>query len=522
MKDIETLIQQGKLEEAENLALRLRVPDTTRVSILATIEMRRGDFQKAEVLFERVLVADPKHVVASGNLGQLLAGQGKFKRALPLCEYAATSAPKNEIYALNFAGCLADCDRVGDALEVLRPFSEVEKPTLRVLVALASLYRANLQGEIALEFLQRAQDLYPGDAGAEQSYADVLAELDPSEASKAFKAVEKRAKNLISLRWNWSFVELRLRNFRKGWQLYEYGLEEKIGKVGRPLPGVVRMFDKVTDLEKLDPEKYTLFTCEQGIGDQILFLGCFPQVIERFPKSMLVAEDRMIPVLQRSFPKVQVVTYGFAYSLSRQQDRLNGIFPIGSFQKSFRNSVAAFKKTRSSYLQPDLARVEKYRNAIVKRRPAKTIIGIAWTGGHWDRQKKTKSVPFEAFRHLMSDPQYTFVALQYGDVSADKAYAEANQLPVTFIEGIDFKKDLDGWFALSCACDRIISVSTALIHFAGAAGKRVDVLMGTTQGPFIWGLEDGPSIAYQDVHTWRRRDGEDVGDFMVRMREALL
>jgi hypothetical protein len=60
------------------------------------------------------------------------------------------------------------------------------------------------------------------------------------------------------------------------------------------------------------------------------------------------------------------------------------------------------------------------------------------------------------------------------------------------------------------------------VHFAGAAGKRVDVLMGTTQGPFIWGLEDGPSIAYQDVHTWRRRDGEDVGDFMIRMREALL
>ena len=522
LKEIEKKIVSGRLDEAEQLTHALSIPETTKVAVLATIEMKRGNNQKAEVLFERVLSQDPNHLIAAGNLGQLLAAQGKFKRALPFCELAYKAALKNELYALNYAGCLAEADRIPDALAVLLPFVDSESPSLKILVSATAMYRANLQASEALLLLERAQSLYPDNPEVEKAAADVLAELDPKEASKAFRVAEGSATNKVALRWNWSFVELRLRNWRKGWELYENGLDEKVGKIGRPLPGLVRVFERVTNLNELDPDKWTLFVCEQGIGDQVLFLGCFRQVLSRFPKSLLICEERLAPLLQRSFPEVQVASFGFAYSISSQSRRLNGVFPIGSFQKDFRGSTKRFKDTRSAYLVPASPRVEKYRKLLEEKAGGRTIVGISWSGGHWDRQKKTKSYPFELFGGLMSNPKYCFVCLQYGDITKEKELSKSLNLPVIFIAGMDFKKDIDGWLALAFSCDRIISVSTALVHFAGAVGKRVDVLMGNTQGPFIWGLEDGPSVAYLDVHTWRRGSNEDAKSFFSRMENLLL
>ena len=522
MKELESLIVEGKYDEAENLAMATKMPAATRATVLATIEMRRGAHQKAEVLFLKALSLDPEHALALGNYGQLLASQSKFKQALPRCEAAFKRFPKNEIYALNYANCLADADRMPEGIELLRPFANADKPSIRVLTGLSALLRANLEPEEALSVLERAQSLYPEEKELERSIADVFSELDPYKASEIFGKVEATAKNKVSLRWNWSFVELRLGNFKKGWELYENGLSEVIGKIGRPLPAVVRVFTPCTRLEELDPSKFTLFICEQGIGDQVLFLGCFQRVIKQFPKAVLIAEDRMLPILRRSFPNISVETFGFAYSMAAQKHRLNGAFPIGSFQRNFRDSAEAFRKFQEPFLSWDKDKSAKYRRAIENRRGKKELIGIAWTGGFWDRQKKTKSFPIEAFGRLMKDDRYSFIALQYGDVSIDKKFCEESGLPVTFFSGVDFKKDLDSWLALACACDRIISVSTALVHFAGAAGMRVDVLMGSTQGPFIWGLQDGPSLPYRGVSTWRKTRSESAEEFFDRMREKLL
>ena len=44
---------------------------------------------------------------------------------------------------------------------------------------------------------------------------------------------------------------------------------------------------------------------------------------------------------------------------------------------------------------------------------------------------------------------------------------------------------LDDWVAIAAACDGIISVSTALVHFAGAIGQKVAVVMPGNKGPGI-------------------------------------
>ena len=517
LKKIEALANAGEYAEADRVAKTSNLKPGVLAAVLGTLALKQGDQQTAEVYLLRSLEIDPNNSVAKGNYAALLVAQKKFKKALPLVEAACKGLPKNDGFAMTYAACLADSDRFSDATEVIRPFTLAEKPKLSILVTFASLLRADLKAEAALEVLDRVQGLYPDDPEAERALGDAYAELDPRLAQEVFLKVSKRMPDSLNVQWNSSFVELRLGNFKKGWKLYEAGLTDKIGKIGRPLPAQVKGLPMITDLDALDPDKWTLLSAEQGLGDQVLFYGCVEEALKKMPKVALIGEDRMVALLQRSFPQLGVYTYGFAAGLTRQGNRINGVFPIGSLMKYYRNTEQSFSKHRRSYIVNDGQQTTKYRDTLLAKLPGKRLIGISWRGGYWDRQKRTKSFEFELFGRLMSRPDCHFIALQYGDVKEERELARKNGWPVSFIEGIDFKKEIDNWVALACACDSIISVSTALVHFAGAAGKRVDLLIGDHQAPFIWGLKEGASLPYAGINIIRKVKEETPEQFFDRV-----
>lgn len=521
LKKIEVMINEGSFSDAIAALEKAKLPQAIYLSTRGTIAQKQEQTQEAEVFHLKALEIDPNSVLSNGNLAAMLLAQGKKRRALPYAEKAYKLLPSNENFALTFAACLMDADRTKEAVEILSKLCEKEKPKVGHLVSYASLLRADLRADEALLVLERARKLYPDDPEAERGIADVYGELDQYEASRAFDKARERSPENLALQWNSSFVELRLGNFVKGWDLYEAGLTDKIGRIGRPLPAQVKQYPLVTNLDDLDPKKWTIFTSEQGIGDQVLFLGCLRSALQRFPKSILISEDRTQPVYARSFPEIGVYTYGFAATLSGQRDRINGVFPIGSLMRAFRRNAASFSAHPQPYLTPNPERVEKLRAKITGHLKDMPVIGISWRGGFWDRQKRTKSFEFELFGKLAAEKGVRMVCLQYGDIKEEQELARKNQWPITFISGLDFKKDIEGWFALACACDRIISVSTALVHFVGAAGKRVDLLLGDYQAPFIWGMNEGPSLPYPHVTIHRTRKSEGPEELFKRIGATL-
>ncbi len=522
LKEIEKLIQSGNLEEAQKKTEQLAAPKATKLAVLASIAFKANDFQKAEVLFERALEADPNNILAIGNYGQLLVSQKQLNRALPFCEKVHFAELNHEGYLLNYVACLAHVDKFEKAIEVTKNFIERNpKNSLNVKLTLASVYRAFLRPKEALEVLNNALETHGDEPELERAIADAYAEIDPKVASEAFAKAITKTKKPLPLKWNWSFVELRLQNFKLGWELYEAGLDEKIGRVGRPLPAVMRQFRRVTMIEDLDEQKYTLLTAEQGIGDQILFMSVLNDMLPKIAKPILICEERMIPIVKRSFPDVEVKTYGFANSISSQQERLNGVFPIGSLMKYCRNRKEDFISNRKNYIKINQNRTEEYKELIEKKYPGKKIIGISWSGGFWDRQKRAKSLDFNELIGLLEMEGSIYVSLQYGDVAEYKKIAIENKLPLVFFDGIDFKKQIDEWIALSNACEKIISVSTALVHFAGAAGKEVQLILGESQSPFIWGLEEGNALPYENVKIYRPRKAESRPEYLKRLKESL-
>jgi tetratricopeptide (TPR) repeat protein len=519
LKDVEQQLQLGNFAEAEALAHQLKVDPLTKLAVVASIATKQGEHQRAEVLFQRVLSKHPNHGLAQANYAKLLISQKKFKAALPYAERAFKSAPSEEHLALAYVQCLADADRFSDAVGVLQPFVAKDKPTLGAYVSLSSVYRANLDPLAALDTLTRAMEFYADDVELQRALADVYAELDPELASEKFDELEGKTDN-PQLTWNRSFVELRLEKFEVAWDHYEAGLTEKIGKIGRPLPAQLKGLPMVTDFADLDAEKWTLFSAEQGLGDQVLFLSCMGEALNEVSKAAYIGEERLLPIMRRSFPSIECFPYAFALNLEKQLHRLNGVFPTGSLPKHFRRTTSAFKNSKFPYLRPNQELVEQYRAKIKAQVGDRRLIGISWRGGFWERQRRTKSFELALFSELMKHSDTYFICLQYGDISQEKVYRKEKNLPMFFVDGIDFKKDIDSWFALICACDGLISVSTAAVHFAAAAGKPVDLILGDGQSPFVWGTREGQSLVYPSVLIHRKHKDECAEEYFTRIARS--
>jgi hypothetical protein len=295
-----------------------------------------------------------------------------------------------------------------------------------------------------------------------------------------------------------------------------------VGKIGRPIPVLFNPeFRKINPMT-FDKDKWTFAVCEQGIGDQVLFLGAFQKFITDYPKTVLIAEKRFHSILKRSYPDVPIYGYGFGPLLDSNYKNSNGYIPIGSIQKMYRGSVEDFEKSKSIYLQNDEVKTKKFKEILLTKTGAKKIIGFSWKGGFWERAQRTKTIELELWDPIFQNDEYIFVSLQYGDTTKEKEYLTSKFKNVRWIDGFDFKKDIDSWFSLICACDDIISVSTALVHFAGAAGKSVNLLLSDKGAPFIWGLERDQSIAYQNVTIHRKKIDQSIENFFDKVSNDVL
>jgi Tetratricopeptide repeat len=522
-KKIEDKLKDKQYKAAHELADKLRAKNSSAgLAYKGLIYLKEGNFDEAEdVLLESYQINSKQHL-ALANLIPVYLKKKDSKKALAYGEQAYKLFPDNQSIYVNYAAALLNEQRHKEAIEILEKHLDETNPNMSVLSGLISGYRGVFDqkrveylGNLASKFFADNHDFI-------RLNADSLAERSPQDALKEFqRALEKDPGNICT-KWNMSLVQLRLGMFEEGWKNYDFGLFDEVGKIGRPIPKLFCGISRVLDPNQLDREKWTVAVCEQGIGDQVLFFGCFHKFIEDFPKTIVIAEARFAPILQRSFPGIAIYIYGTGPLFMRNHSLINGYIPIGSIQKKYRSTEEKFLNHRTSYLIPDQKKVERYRSILKAKTNNARIIGISWKGGYWERAQVTKTLPLEHWDPILSDQRNIYVSLQYGDISSDKRYLTQKYRNLRFIDGIDFKKELDNWFALICACDQIISVSTAAVHFAGAAGKCVDLLLSDKGAPFIWGLEHSESIAYEKIRIHRKNKNESMETYFSNVAQKVL
>lgn len=219
-----------------------------------------------------------------------------------------------------------------------------------------------------------------------------------------------------------------------------------------------------------------LILADEGLGDEIMFASCLPEVTQRAQSCIIECDPRLRALLHRSFPNLHVV----GTNRESNTDWLRGL-PTPSWQifagdlpGLFRRDDSAFLSS-SGYLKADPERVAYWRHRLLSLPGAGPFIGVSWRGGITGTRTMARSISTEQWAQILGTPGVRFVNLQYGNYRPElEALQKAHG---TLIHDFpDAIADYNETAALVCALNLVVSVCTAIVHLSGALGCSVWVL----------------------------------------------
>jgi hypothetical protein len=262
-----------------------------------------------------------------------------------------------------------------------------------------------------------------------------------------------------------------------------------------------------------------LLLSEQGIGDQVMFASCLPDLLKGGGQSYVECDVRLVPLLMRSFPQITAIAKTIAPDALPPIDACDIVEYMGSLPRFLRRRVEDFPRA-NRYLRPDPDLAAKWRSQFARLGGALKV-GISWHGGRDTETRRRRSIPLELWEPIFKVPGVRFVNLQYGAAAADAAEAR-RRFGISLDDGTDCDPllDLDGFVAKIAAVDLVLSVDNSTVHLAAAIGTPVWTLL-----PFApdwrWMLEAETTPWYPTMRLLRCRAVDSWTELLRRAARRL-
>lgn len=262
---------------------------------------------------------------------------------------------------------------------------------------------------------------------------------------------------------------------------------------------------------------------EQGIGDEISFASCLPDLIRDSKSVTIECDGRIEKLLARSFPTCKV--HGTRYKKDgagkpmlpawRSQQKFDARVAIGELPQFYRNKKEAF--TGESYLVPNPQMVMQWR-VLLDSLGTKPKIGIAWTGGLPHTAQRKRSVTLDTYGPLFKSFDADWISLQYKEPDV----AEAEHKYNVKIHDWDWGTrvyDYDQTVALISQLDLVITVCTTVVHAAGGLGKECWCLVPSH--PMWRYLASGEWFPWSNAVSLYRQKGREwpTGILLGKLRD---
>lgn len=305
-------------------------------------------------------------------------------------------------------------------------------------------------------------------------------------------------------------------DFKQGLGLYESRLErDKTAQValmrkkyGREWKG----FDEERPLKRL------IVTCEQGLGDTIMFCRYLSLLHQRGIETLLFVPQALEGLL-RDYADIGKVTT----TLSSVVDGdlwcplLSLPHRVGTEQDNIPRSIP--------YITPDRADVESWKKRI-QADSNKFTIAIHWQGNpRFEKSiyNRGRSIPLSELSQVFEDFDHSEVELlsiqkHYGSdqllTSSIKSYLVKGQ--DEFDNSFDFK---DTASAIAC-CDLLVSADSSVVHLAGAMGIPTYVALNWIP-EWRWGLQSKTSVWYESMILFRQKSKNQWSGVISDIRKTL-
>ncbi len=467
------LYRQGQLKEsAEHYreALRLRPGQAAAHVNLGNVLSKLNDLDGAMTQYQTAIACQNDCTDAYYNLGNACLAREQFDDARRHYETTLSLSPAHSL-AWNNLGLVHQ--RQGLPEEAIRCYQralDIKPDGIEPRLNIASLARDDMRLEDALAALDKAVELQPDAPGPHRERA---------------------------------ILQLFMGNLEHGWEEYEWRWQGGEGMVPRSFSYPLWRGESLTG-------KTIFVHAEQGVGDEIMFASCFPDLIARAERVVIGCAPRLAPLFQRSFP--DAIIHGGAQNENpawlAELEPIDVQVPAGSLPRYFRRTLGDFP-ARLRYLVADAARIQEWRTRFMSLGEGLKV-GISWRGGHLPRVARRRSTTLDQWAPtLFGIPGIRWINLQYG-LRDDELEKIREQTGVTIHHWPDADplKDLDDFAAQVAALDLVISVDNATVHMAGALGVETWVLQPFSPD-WRWIVCSDDSPWYASLKQFRQHQPSD-------------
>ena len=471
IKQLVNFYNEGQLSRVVELALSLtkKYPGAYIIwNILGAAHKKLGEVELASEAFKRVTELSPNYADGFNNLGVMLKDQGEFDKALEAFEKAISLKPNYSEAYNNMGNSFTAQKKFDIAIKYFKKAISLNPNYANAFFNLAVVFKDQGKLDEAILAYNKSISLKPDYAEAYNNLGNVFKDKGKlSKSSEAFYKALSIKPDHADAHLNLSFALLNAGKIKEGLDEYEWRFKTNKFK------SYERHFSKpLWDGKKNLKGKRILVWCEQGIGDTIAWSSCLPFISSQAKHCILECQQKLVPLLRRSFPNVEVKPENRNLDLDR--DDFDYHLPMGSLYRYFIHEIEANDKILS-HLVPDPLRVEYWRERLMSLGKG-PYIGISWKSSDTSGNRTNNYPPLSEWSPILNIPNVTFINLQYSDYSNDLIKIK-DEFGVTVhnFNDLDHFNNIDDVAALCSALDMVVSIQNSVPLISSAVGKPTKV-----------------------------------------------
>ena len=508
--DLKHLLLSLGLEEVKTL-ISSEANNVVRLRNLGLAKLVSEDFDGALLEFSKVLEIDGNDSLALYWAGKACVSKGLYQEALDLLLASKNRVP--ETY-LQVAKILMGQSKPDDALKFFEQAALLENTDVSWLtyifamkeeLANGNLFKPELEAnyrKVLTEFSQLAPD-YKAEIAALQGDACLWDGDFKASLTHYVDALELNP-NIPTVKPSLGYSLLALEQFEDAFPLVAHRHELKSDTVFQKA-----IYSQIPEWfgESLE-SKSILVYAEQGIGDQIFQLRYIKNLIAAFPgvRVSVLCDSRLVPLFKRSFSD-QISYYSdmTVFSSSLHFDFFVRTTELQAYLEDFNDLSSC---SLSSYLCADKEKTDYLKRKYSNDFNEKLKIGLCWKSLSSDSGLR-KTLSLQDLKPLFMLDNIQWVSLQLNENPEDISFLEQEYGIKLYVDPeVEAKLSVDDLAAQVASLDAVVSVSSSVVHLAGAIGVPTYCFV-PMKSFWYWHTSNGQSRWYNKVYLFRQTQRTD-------------
>ena len=450
----------------------------------------KGNWNKAQEIYQHLLKKDPNNYAVLQNYGPLLAQLREYKLANSIFQKCLKIKPNDSLLLYNYGRFFHDQKIYEKAIDYYNKSFEKNPKNAMAQYNIGNIYFAKKQFENAIDKFKKATEINPSHSFAYNNIGLALKKLGNFDgALKFYKKAISVNKDFIDSHVNYGTLLLLMNKLDLGFKEYEWRKKS-------------RTFSDYLNYSKLQIEspiwknqnlekKTILVFSEQGIGDLIQFSRYLFYLADKYNcKVVLRLKQNLAHFFDDS--RIKIISENDKIPKHDYHNHLASL--PGLFYEKNKN----FPKT-INFIKEKNEITEKWKKILKKYNGLK--IGI---NSHSTATVGERIIPIENFSNLTKIKKMNFFVIQK-DFNKNNMKLINQNSNVNYFEDLDKSgKPFEDTIGIIKNLDLLITADTSLGHLSATLGKPTWIAL-----PFVsdwrWFQDKNKSVWYDTVKLFRQK-----------------